>query len=97
MSPTSRLRPSAGLALRSTSPIFASRSTDLETPLGLRLRRSPSSPIVSVPPGAADERDQHPVGVDAEAVIGQQRAVELSKDRRVHAQHAAPRAELARA
>ena len=52
VSPTSRLRPSAGLALRSTSPIFASRSTDLETPLGLRLRCSPSSPIASVPPGA---------------------------------------------
>ena len=50
--PTSRLRPSAGLALRSTRPIFVSRSTDLETPLGLRLRRSPSSPIVSVPAGA---------------------------------------------
>ena len=34
VSPTSRLRPSAGLVRRSTRSIFASRSTDLETPLG---------------------------------------------------------------
>jgi hypothetical protein len=97
VSPTSRLRPSAGLARRSTKSIFASRSTDLETPLGLRLRCSPSSPIGSVAPGAGrrDECDQYPVGVDAKAVTGKQCPVQCSKDGGVDPQHAAPGAELA--
>ena len=37
---------------RSTSPSLASRSTEREIPLGLKLRRSPSSPIASLRAGA---------------------------------------------
>jgi len=40
--------------------------------------------------------DYHAVGVDAEAVLGDQSAVELAKDRRVDAQHPSPRGELLR-
>jgi hypothetical protein len=57
---------------------------DLETPLGLRLRCSPSSPIGSAP-RRGDERNQYTVGVDAKAVIGQQCAVQRSKDEGVDA------------
>ncbi len=46
--------------------------------------------------GRGDERDQDSVGVEAEAVLGQQRTVQLSRNAGVHPQHAAPGAELGR-